>query len=194
MRQSFSLYIIIIFLLAINFGLVFQYRHELQKQDALGEELRIDNSQKSYHLSLVQEAMALSGRVDPQVRQHIQLPADCQSGAVAIRLTDQQCSSCVDMTLAEVQKYLTESGVSNFFVLYTAKHKASITMGFRERMLGGAPFVSFPEDIPLTGLDSLNLPYLVYIDGNGLVRSAYLPYPVPNPNILLYLKQTLKAK
>jgi len=98
-------------------------------------------------------------------------------GALIVRLSDNQCSSCIDQLLFEIRKYMKDIGPEKMVVMYSSKNDHQIIQAYRLRLLAQVKFIKVPIDVELTPLDQYRIPYFFLINDAGEVQTTFLPYP-----------------
>lgn len=177
MKRQTHLVLIVLFLLMANLILAFQYRSSINKSQNQYQHQRALFNKAISDNELISIAWATSASISSDL-----IPKDYtdqlpENGALVIRITDKQCSSCIDQLIFEIRKYLNEIGQKNLIVMYSAKKEKHIDQAFRQRLLKSVKFIKTPRDLELTPLDKYNIPYLFLIDGTGHVKASFLPYP-----------------
>lgn len=188
MNKQVHLVLIVLFLVLANLVLVFQYRSTIKKN-------RIEADQKNIYLTktladaeLTNLAWATSVSIPPRT-----IPIEClevlpSEGALIVRLSDDQCSSCIDQLLFEIRKHLADIGPDNLIVMYSSKRDRQINQGFRLRLLDPVKFINVPDNMEVTPLDQFRIPYLFLINASGEVQASFLPYPATEKFTGVFLK------
>jgi hypothetical protein len=175
--------------------LFFQFRNEIKFLRFENKKLTKDYEEVKADRELTQFAWATSSCNYEDANIGKLLPQEISGGAIAVRLTDLQCSSCIDYLLFQLRKYSDKEILSQLLVLFSAENESLIKLPFRLRLLNQACFVNIPIETELTPLDQLNIPYLLSINGEGYIQSTYLPYNASDENIDIYLRHaSLKLK
>jgi len=177
MKKQVHLALIILFLIIANLILVFQYRSTLRKDRMKAEEENVILSNTLVNAELANRAWATSVSIPPR-----KIPIEClgalsSDNILVVRLSDKQCSSCVDQLLFEIRKHLTDIGSDNLIVIYSSKKDHYINQQFRVRLLKPVEFIEIPDSLEVTPLDQFRIPYLFIVNGNGYVQASFLPYP-----------------
>ncbi len=91
-----------------------------------------------------------------------------------VRITDHQCSTCVDQLLFSVKSAIDSIGLENVAILYSSSTQASLGLQYRRNILEQVVFVNLVNDAPLSEWDHLGLPYFILCD-QDLLFSPYIP-------------------
>jgi len=188
MNKQIHLVLIVLFLVMANLVMVFQYRSTINKT-------RMEAGQENIYLKktladseLTNLAWATSVSIPP-----ITIPKECfevlpPNGALVVRLSDDQCSSCIDQLLFEIRKHLADIGADNLIVIYSSKRDRQINQGFRVHLLNPVKFVNVPDNLEVTPLDQFRIPYLFLVNDTGAVQASFLPYPATEKFTGVFLK------
>lgn len=187
MKYAIQLITLVTILIFLNLISIFHYRNKLDQVNNEIKQLSQEYADLSSNSDLTQFAWATSscGNQDTRIKQF--LPETLPDGAIAVRISDLQCSSCIDYVLFQLKKLLSDMHSEPLFVLYSAKNEKHIKHPFRIRLLSEAIFIRIPEDVEITPLDRINIPYLMTLGIDGNVQSTFLPYNASEENIEAYL-------
>ena len=191
MRRSLHSVVIIVLLLTINLISVFQYKKEIRGLRTDNENLQKNVADLSSNFYLTQYAWATSSMGEQNFMLKNYLEDSIPEGAIAVRLSDLQCSSCVDYLLFQIKKLYSDKSVPKLLILYSASDERAILYPSRLRLLKHARFVKIPEDVLITPLDDLKIPYLLSINKEGKILSTFLPENAEESIISHYLKHAV---
>ncbi|MCK5821235.1 MAG: hypothetical protein KAH17_05100 [Bacteroidales bacterium] len=188
MSKKIHLVIIVLFLILANLVLVFQYRNTIRKAQMKAGKENIILRKTLADAELSTLAWASSVSIPQRKIQTEYLDVLPPNGVLVVRLSDKQCSTCIDQLIFEIRKHLTDIGPDNLIVMYSSKRDHHINQQFRLRLLDPVKFISIPDSLELTPLDQFRIPYLFLINGAGDVQASFLPFPATTKYTSIFLK------
>jgi len=188
MKRGIHTVVIIVFLILINIVSIYQFRHQIQEVNIENEALHRNFADLNSNSTLTQQAWATASAGEDSFLLYEYLEDPIPNGAIAIRISDLQCSSCVDFLLFQIRKLYSDKEIPELLILYSATDEKTILFPSRLRLMRHATFINIPEDVAISPLDDLRIPYLLSLNKEGEVLSTFLPENVEESIIEIYLK------